>query len=540
MTLLRKRLFGLYAAGAATVVGAMVVLSVMVVRQQADHARSVAEALYHEDLRIALWRMETRLTSLLASATSRLSDGILPVPDSFDNGWIDPQIGRLNTKAPPAEDLQQKLIAAADLAYQNSESLDAARETQEQTVVQMDEPISQAAYQLSQRGEERSQQEFQWRSGSNVLNRLQQTQASPGEEMIVCVGPLAPVWSEEEEDLRLNLARRVERPIGVSHENFELDWSEIETTLLNEVRDLFPTARLVPIPENEQELDGTSAARLAAIPARLEVPPPLAADLPGGYRWLLSGAWLATLIALSSGAIALRASLAYGDRHRRFTHAVTHELRTPLTTFRMYSEMLSRDMVPPDSRAEYLATLEAESGRLSGLVENVLRYARLEEGLGEPTRESLTAGALVDRCVPDLARRCAAGGATLEVDQVGETESLISTDPDAVLQVLANLVDNAIKYGCDGESQRVRLEVATGDGRLDLVVTDEGPGVPASVAREIFQPFERGGRDSSDPAPGVGLGLALARELTGALGGTLELEDSEQGARFRLSLPATA
>ena len=61
MTLLRKRLVGLYAAGAATVVGAMVVLSVMVVRQQADHARSVAEALYHEDLRIALWRMETCL-----------------------------------------------------------------------------------------------------------------------------------------------------------------------------------------------------------------------------------------------------------------------------------------------------------------------------------------------------------------------------------------------------------------------------------------------------------------------------------------------
>ena len=360
------------------------------------------------------------------------------------------------------------------------------------------------------------------------------------EEMLVCVGPLAPVWSEEEEELRLNLARRVERPIGVSHENFELDWSEMETTLLNEVRDLFPTARLVPIPENEQELDSTSAARLAAIPARLEVPPPLAAELPGGYRWLLSGAWIATLIALSSGAIALRASLAYGDRHRRFTHAVTHELRTPLTTFRMYSEMLSRDMVPPDSRAEYLATLEAESGRLSGLVENVLRYARLEEGLGEPTRESLTAGALVDRCVPDLARRCAAGGATLEVDQDGETESLISTDPDAVLQVLANLVDNAIKYGCDGESQRVRLEVAVDDGRVDLVVTDEGPGVPASVAREIFRPFERGGRDSSDPSPGVGLGLALARELAGALGGTLELEDSERGARFRLSLPATA
>jgi len=68
-------------------------------------------------------------------------------------------------------------------------------------------------------------------------------------------------------------------------------------------------------------------------------------------------------------------------------------------------------------------------------------------------------------------------------------------------------------------------------------VRDDGPGVPSSVQGSIFDPFERGGRDASDPAPGVGLGLALSRALAHDLGGRLTLEPSERGATFRLVLP---
>ena len=85
--------------------------------------------------------------------------------------------------------------------------------------------------------------------------------------------------------------------------------------------------------------------------------------------------------AAATAVSALRASIAFGERRSRFASAVTHELRTPLTTFRMYSEMLADDMVPDEGqRRVYLATLKEESGRLATLVENVLTYARLEEG----------------------------------------------------------------------------------------------------------------------------------------------------------------
>jgi signal transduction histidine kinase len=277
--------------------------------------------------------------------------------------------------------------------------------------------------------------------------------------------------------------------------------------------------------------------------------PALDDRLPPGHLWTLAGAWSALLFALVVGALALRSSYAYADKHRRFTHAVTHELRTPLTTFRMYSEMLAHGMVPEGSRREYLATLESEAERLSRLVENVLRYARLEDGKSGPPLTRTSVALLLERCVPDLTRTCATLGARLEVADMLENDVALWTDVEAVLQVLSNLVENATKYGRplaeDSEEGRgsaqpspITLRVVRQGDFVHFDVVDSGPGVPDSIARSIFEPFDRGGRDSSDRAPGVGLGLALARALAGELGGSLTLVPTARGATFRLSLPA--
>jgi len=108
-----------------------------------------------------------------------------------------------------------------------------------------------------------------------------------------------------------------------------------------------------------------------------------------------------------------------------------------------------------------------------------------------------------------------------------------------VLQVLSNLVENACKYG-RGEGVElapIRLRAVREGATLRLEVGDEGPGIARAVERAIFEPFDRGGRDSSDRCPGVGLGLALSRALAVELGGTLELVPSARGATFRLTLP---
>jgi signal transduction histidine kinase len=111
-------------------------------------------------------------------------------------------------------------------------------------------------------------------------------------------------------------------------------------------------------------------------------------------------------------------------------------------------------------------------------------------------------------------------------------------DADAVGQILFNLVDNACKYGGKDAPPAIRLQARGADGVLTLEVQDDGPGVSAGEERVIFEPFERGGGEPGKGQSGVGLGLALARDLARSLGGDLTLASSTgDGACFRLTLP---
>jgi len=530
----RRPLVALYALGSVIVIAALATLTTLVVRQQIEHARAVAEALHQEDIRTALWRMETRVGALLALTTSRASLAP-PAPGAYGANSIAGLDNAINPAQAPSPAFASELLAAADRAFDFACSApsDAQAPTQRWT-----NPEQQN---IANRGVQRSADEFERRAWSNVQSQIASPASDERGREELLVGPLASRWERDGERLGLQFARRIQGLGGASHESYRIEWEELSRLLLAEITDLFPQARLEPIEgESAAPASVERALRLAAAPVRLVVPPPRPAEeLPRGYVWTLGGAWAALVFALAAGALALRSSYAWGDRHRRFTHAVTHELRTPLTTFRLYSEMLARGMVPEARRGEYLATLEQESGRLARLVDNVLRYARIEDGRRTAPRSALSVAELLERCLPELARTCAAHAARLELDERVEGAARVVTDPEAVLQILSNLVENACKYGRGEGAQTcaVTLRAALEGGRLALEVRDEGPGVPAQLAHAIFEPFERGGRDSSDPAHGVGLGLALARALASELGGTLTLESTRRGAAFRLSLP---
>jgi len=242
-------------------------------------------------------------------------------------------------------------------------------------------------------------------------------------------------------------------------------------------------------------------------------------------------------------AVTLRASIAFAMRRARFASAVTHELRTPLTTFRMYSEMLADGMVSdPDQRQTYLETLRDESGRLSMIVENVLAYARLEEGRSPARSVATTAAKVLDEVVPALRRRAETADLELRLECDVDETTPMRVDVEAVGQILFNLVDNACKYAADASERIVHLDVRSRDGQLVLGVRDHGPGVPGAVATTIFDAFDRGTRNDGDPTPGVGLGLALARGLARDMGGDLQLirpatNGEATGAHFELALP---
>lgn len=409
--------------------------------------------------------------------------------------------------------------------------------------------------------EARGQVEWTKRAQSYARNTIDQAQiaqqlAPLDQAAAVAVGPFVPFWSGTEGD-ELFFVRRVNVTGAEYLQGFMCDWPRLRDALRAEIVDLFALADLVPVAIGSPGAAGArSSETLAAAPVRLVVPPSapaVAAALSRPTRTTLGLAWLAVVTGLVAVAITLRASIAFGEKRSRFASAVTHEMRTPLTTFRMYSEMLAEDMVRPEQRATYLATLRTESDRLARLVENVLAYARLERtgrraGRSRATveRQALSVAELVERVQPPLERIAGQADMTLVVE-ADAGEAVVSVDVETLAQIVSNLVDNACKYA-NGSADRTihlafRRAVRPAGDELVVEVRDHGPGVRTEAVRSIFAPFDRGGRGPDDGVPGVGLGLALSRDLARSLGGDLRLlpanGEPREGACFRLTLPSS-
>jgi signal transduction histidine kinase len=273
---------------------------------------------------------------------------------------------------------------------------------------------------------------------------------------------------------------------------------------------------------------------------------PSAAD---AYLVPLVAAWMGVGIAAIAVAITLRSVLQASERRAAFVSAVTHELRTPLTTLRMYADMLTSGMVPEESRSDYLATIALESQRLERLIENVLADARLERSPVRRRMIATTPRELLDKIEPRLQSRAEQSAMRLTVIVEPSVEEIeLSTDPDAVEQILLNLVDNACKYAAGADDRRIEVSLgcpaSTATGRrstrraIEMGVRDHGPGVAADVRRRLFRPFTKSAREAADSASGVGLGLSLARRMARRLGGDLRHDRrTTDGARFVLDLP---
>lgn len=350
--------------------------------------------------------------------------------------------------------------------------------------------------------------------------------------------PMTPVWLGED----LILARCVLLGDGPYLQGCLLDWPEIEGWLVGLVADLVPGASLRAAPDSTE---ASESRRLAALPVSL-VPGDWAAPIEAG-RWptqiSLVIAWAGATLALAAVGLLLWGVLRLSERRATFVSAVTHELRTPLTTFQMYTEMLAEGMVTdPGARQEYLQTLRREADRLTHLVENVLAYARLERGRSDGGIECRPAGELLTPIVDRLAGYANQAGMQLEVEIGAPVEEApITANPSALEQILVNLVDNACKYAHGAEDRRIHLTAERIGDRVELRLCDHGPGISAAVHRHLFRPFSKSAAAAAQTAPGVGLGLALSRRLARRMQGELlcrRLRPGE-GACFVLLLPCS-
>lgn len=399
------------------------------------------------------------------------------------------------------------------------------------------------AQQVAQRQQSVNELDNRQRNFLNNLANDSNVYANPGnyiESGETVIGPMVPVWIDGPES-SLVYARRVQTGGSPRIQAVLVNWERLQDELIALVPDLFEDgcARLErcesPTPDEQPSM-------MASVPARLVGEfrgPVTSADLP--VTTILWTTWGVTVLGLLVLGFTLRTALGFGERRARFASAVTHELRTPLTTFRMYSEMLAEGMVkdPADQR-QYLQTLQRESDRLARVVENVLAWSRLEEGRFTARRQRVGLKNLVDTVMPVLGQRLGEVDMTLDVCvEDSARELVVETDEEAVGQILFNIADNAAKYAAEADDKQLHLTVRRNEDRVELVMCDGGPGIPAKHHDSIFVPFDRGAvMGSSNDVPGVGLGLPLARGLARDLQGDLRLLDNPGGgACFVLELP---
>jgi signal transduction histidine kinase len=229
----------------------------------------------------------------------------------------------------------------------------------------------------------------------------------------------------------------------------------------------------------------------------------------------------------------MRQRLAQLEHARReFIANASHELRTPLFSLGGFLELMTDEELDPQTQAEFTATMREQVERLTKLATELLDLSRLDAGRLTVERERFDLKALAETLADEFRAVARSTGHQLSVRMSGPAEGV--GDEERALQIGRILVENAIVHTPPGTP--VRLATRHREGSVLLTVEDEGPGIPAEHAGQVFARFYR---LEGSVASGSGLGLAIAKELAELMGGSMELDVSGGGTRFALVLPAS-
>ena len=219
-----------------------------------------------------------------------------------------------------------------------------------------------------------------------------------------------------------------------------------------------------------------------------------------------------------------------------FVSTISHEFKSPLTSIRQLAEMLQTGRVPSEERRQkYYDVLLEQSERLSLLTENVLNFAKMEEGRKEFAFERADIKYLIEDLVSSVQERVRHTGFDIQLE--GE-DSLppIMIDKDAIVQAVNNLIDNSLKYS--GKMKKVKVRAFKEERNLVIAIQDFGIGIEKDKMDKIFDRFYRGGDELTRKVKGSGLGLTLVKHIVDAHHGSVHIESElGKGSTFSLKLP---
>jgi two-component system phosphate regulon sensor histidine kinase PhoR len=221
-----------------------------------------------------------------------------------------------------------------------------------------------------------------------------------------------------------------------------------------------------------------------------------------------------------------------------FVANASHELRTPLATILGYSETLADE---PDLEAElrtkFGSTIRGEAKRMLRIIEDLMSLSRIEAGRFVTPAERVSIGKIVASAVDNARRIPAAQGCGIHL-QIQDPLPEILGDHAQLMQLLDNLLSNAIRYGCDAKSCAVRVSANADAGTVRIAVSDNGPGIPREHLRRVTERFYRVDEARSRESGGTGLGLAIVTHIVERHKGTLDIRSVVgEGTEVTVGLP---
>jgi signal transduction histidine kinase len=226
------------------------------------------------------------------------------------------------------------------------------------------------------------------------------------------------------------------------------------------------------------------------------------------------------------------------DQQQDFVSSVSHELKTPLTSIRMYGEILLSGMLDGNEvkQREYYQVIFDESERLSRLIINVLQLANMNQGKLDVDLSEVTVGELVDMIRSRVLSNCQRSGFELLLPTQSPTYlKRVNVDKDAFLQVVINLIDNAIKFGKNCPKKTIIIDIDESKDKLTFTIRDHGPGISNNNIKHIFDLFYRGENEMTRQTTGTGIGLSLVKQLVTSMGGDVIVKNVEPGVQFAIS-----
>jgi signal transduction histidine kinase len=316
---------------------------------------------------------------------------------------------------------------------------------------------------------------------------------------------------------------------GIPHMNvlFEHGWSQGFYRAQEGEHDSYIANRMAQI----ERLDGSGQVRLDLQDGRSLLFESV--TLPGGQRML-------TYVDITPMTEAVAAAESANRAKSDFLSGMSHELRTPLNAVIGFAQLLEMDAAGPLSakQAEFVGYIQRGGDHLLRLIDDVLSFAKLDAGRLPITMRDVTVADLLADVRPIIEPLALQAGIAVDWPDAAAFGPSVRADRVRTAQAMLNLLSNAVKYNRPGG--RVRFELQRRDGYLHVAVHDEGDGIPYERQGEIFQPFNRLGREAGG-IEGSGLGLALSRRLVEAMRGRIGFSSRPgEGSCFWIELPLTA